>query len=125
MAFTLIIDDVDFSSYIQQETDISETMTKVIGGAQATAIDGTTVPDLIKIKWNPSFLLKPLPRPMMATLISKMEQETVRLQYTTVKNADGELRIIDAMPVSITVKFATNWYGERIYAETPISFEEV
>ena len=123
--FTLFIDDADFSSYIQQETDITERMRRVVGPAQDTAIDGTTIPDLITYKWDPSFLLKPMPRTTMMTLLSKMEQETVKLQYTSIKDDDGSLRTITAMPVSVQVKFATKWNGERVYAETPISFEEV
>ena len=123
--FTLFIDDVDFSSYIQQETDITEKMRRVVGPAQDTAIDGTTIPDLITYKWDPSFLLKPMPRATLDVLLEKMQQETVRLQYTSVKDADGNLRTITAMPVSMQVKFATIWNGERTYADTPISFEEV
>lgn len=123
--FTLRINGADYSAYIQQETDISETMTKVIGPAQGEAVDGTTIPDLVKVKWNPSFLLRPLPQSAMATLISLMEQETVGLEYTSVKNGNAELRVITAIPVSITVKFATMYNGGRIYEPTPISFEEV
>lgn len=125
MAFTLFIDDTDFSSYIQQKTDITEKMRRVVGPAQDTAIDGTTIPDLVAYKYDPSFLLKPMPRNMIETLLAKMQQETVRLQYTSVLYDDGNLRSITAMPVSISVKFATEWGGGRIYAETPISFEEV
>lgn len=123
--FTLKINAVDYSSYIQQETDITEEMTKVIGPAQAPAVDGTTIPDLVKVKWNPSFLLRPLPQPMMATLISLMERETVELQYTSVKLGNATLRSITAIPTSITVKFATMFNGVRVYEPTPISFEEV
>lgn len=123
--FTLKINAVDYSAYIQQETDITEEMTKVIGPAQGDAVDGTTIPDLVKVKWNPSFLLRPLPQPMMATLISLMERETVELQYTSVKLGNATLRSITAMPTSITVKFATMFNGVRIYEPTTISFEEV
>lgn len=123
--FTLKINAVDYSSYIQQETDISEEMTKVIGPAQGPAVDGTTIPDLVKVKWNPSFLLRPLPQPMMSTLISLMERETVELEYTSVKLGNATPRSITAMPTSMTVKFATMFNGVRIYEPTPISFEEV
>lgn len=121
---TLIINAVDFSAYIQQETDITETMRKVIGPAQGDAVDGTTIPDLVRNKWDPGFLLRPMPQSMMATLISMMEEETVDLQYTSVKQ-NGSLREITAMPVSMSVKFATMHNGVRIYDATPISFEEV
>ena len=123
--FTLKINAVDYSAYIQQETDITEEMTKVIGPAQGDAVDGTTIPALVKVTWNPSFLLRPLPQPMMATLISLMERETVELQYTSVKLGNATLRSITAIPTSITVKFATMFNGVRIYEPTPISFEEV
>lgn len=122
--FTLIINAVDFSGYIQQETDITEQMTKLIGPAQANAVDGTTIPDLVKVKWNPSFLLKPLPQPMMETLIALMEEETVELEYTSVRYGN-QLREITAMPVSMSVKFATLYNNTRIYEPTTISFEEV
>lgn len=122
--FTLIINAVDFSGYIQQETDITEQMTKIIGPAQANAVDGTTIPDLVKVKWNPSFLLKPLPQPMMETLIALMEEETVELEYTSVRYGN-QLREITAMPVSMSVKFATLYNNTRIYEPTTISFEEV
>lgn len=122
--FTLIINAVDFSGYIQQETDITEQMTKIIGPAQANAVDGTTIPDLVKVKWNPSFLLKPLPQPMMETLIALMEEETVELEYTSVRYGN-QLREITAMPVSMSVKFATLYNNTRIYEPTSISFEEV
>lgn len=122
--FTLIINAVDFSNYIQQETDITEKMTKVIGPAQADAVDGTTIPDLVTVKWNPSFLLKPLPQPMMQNLIALMEEETVELQYTSVRFGN-QLREITAIPVSMSVKFATLYNNVRIYEPTTISFEEV
>ena len=123
--FTLTIDGVDFSDYIQQETDITETMRKVIGKAQADAVDGTTIPDLIKIKWDPSFLLAPMPKSKMQTLIALMEKESVALEYTSVKTADMATRSITAIPTAMQVKFATRWNGEHIYDATPISFEEV
>ena len=121
--FTLIIDAVDFSDYIQQETDITETMTKVIGPAQAEAVDGTTIPDLVRVKWNPSFLLMPMPKTKMQNLIAMMQRETVDLVYTSVVN--NTTRNITAMPVSMKVKFATRYGTQYIYEPTPISFEEV
>jgi len=123
MAISLYINGANYSDYIQQETDIEETMVKVIGPAQATAIDGTTIPDLIKVKWNPSFRLKPLPQSQMNALINLMQLETVTLVYTSVRS--NTTRTIKAMPVSMKVQYATTTRGERIYADTPISFEEV
>lgn len=121
---TLKINYIDFSEYIQQETDIIETMRKVVGPAQGDALDGTTIPDLIKVKWDPAFRLKPLPQSMMAQLIPLMESETVTISYTSVK-LGLELREIEAMPVGMSIQYATTFNGERIYADTPISFEEV
>lgn len=121
---TLKINYIDFSEYIQQETDIIETMRKVTGPAQGDALDGTTIPDLIKVKWDPAFRLKPLPQSMMAQLIPLMESETVTISYTSVK-LGSVLREIEAMPVSMSIQYATTFNGERIYADTPISFEEV
>lgn len=122
---TLIINGQDFSNYIQQETDISETMRKVVGPAQDTAVDGTDILDLLRVKWDPSFRLKPMPQAQMAQLIAMMEMEQVTLTYTSV--VSGELRQnIDMQPMSITVQYAmTTANGVRIYADTPISFQEV
>lgn len=121
---TLKIDSVDFSDYIQQETDIAEQMVKITGPAQDIAVDGKTIPDLVRVKWNPSFRLKPLPQAKMNELIMLMEQESVSLQYTSVK-LGSQLRSIEAMPVSMQVQYATTFNGSRIYADTPIAFEEV
>lgn len=122
-AFQLYIDGVDFSDYIQQETDITETMRKITGRAQDMAIDGTTIPDLIKVKWDPGFLLAPMPQTKMLQLINKMKLETVTLQYTSILS--GTVRTIKAMPVAMQVKYATLWNNQRVYDATPISFEEV
>lgn len=124
MAITLSVNGYDFSPYIQQMTDIKEQMVKVVGPAQDVGIDGTTIPDLIKVKWNPSFRLKPLPQATMNTLINLMQLETVTLQYTSVRS--NTTRTITAMPVSMQVQYATTISGNtRIYADTPIAFEEV
>lgn len=122
---TLIINGQDFSNYIQQETDISETMRKVVGPAQDTAVDGTDILDLLKVKWDPSFRLKPMPQAQMAQLIAMMEMEQVTVTYTSV--VSGIVRSnIDMQPMSMTVQYAmTTANGVRIYADTPISFQEV
>lgn len=122
---TLIINGQDFSNYIQQETDISETMRKVVGPAQDTAVDGTDILDLLRVKWDPSFRLKPMPQAQMAQLIAMMEMEQVTVTYTSV--VSGTVRSnIDMQPMSMTVQYAmTTANGVRIYADTPISFQEV
>lgn len=122
---TLIINGQDFSNYIQQETDISETMRKVTGPAQDTAVDGTDILDLLKVKWDPSFRLKPMPQAQMTQLIAMMEMEQVTVTYTSV--VSGTVRSnIDMQPMSMTVQYAmTTANGVRIYADTPISFQEV
>ena len=120
---TLIINGQDFSAYIQQKTDITETMRRIVGPAQDTAVDVTDILDLIKIKWDPSFRLKPLLKSDMQTLLTMMQMEKVTLQYTSV--VSNTLREIDAEPVSISVQYATTWNGEDVYADTPISFREV
>ena len=122
MAITLIINNVDFSEYIQQETDVVEQMRRVEN--IETAIDGTMIPTLLAIKWDPSFLLKPLPKNKIETLIAMMELETVVVQYTSVVFNNND-RIIEAKPESIRVQFAMSYNGEDIYADTPISFIEV
>ena len=123
-AIQLYIDEVDFSEYIQQETDIKETMRRITGRAQGVAVDGTTVPDLVTDKWDPSFLLKPMPQSMITALLAKMRQETVLLRYTSVLDG-GALRTITAMPAAVQVKYAMQAGGERIYDAVPIAFEEL
>lgn len=120
---TLIINNTDYSAYIQQTHDINESMRKIYGRAQGPAVDGTMIADLIAIKWDPSFMLKPLPQSMAEELISLMELETVSLQYSSVKNG-AQLRKITALPQSISISYATTERGERIYDATTIAFEE-
>lgn len=120
---TLIINGVDFSSYIQQKTDIREEMRRIVGPAQDTAVDGTEILDLVKIKWDPSFRLKPLLKGDMQTLLAIMQLEKVTVQYTSV--VSNTIRSIEAEPASISVQYATTWNGEDVYADTPISFREV
>lgn len=123
--FTLIIDGTDYSAYIQQETDISEQMEKLVGGTEGDAVDGTTIPDLIRVKWHPSFLLMPMPKSQMQPLIALMEAETVNLEYTSIHTVGNATRLITAMPVAMSVKYATRFNSEYIYDATPISFREV
>jgi len=123
MAFTLIINGTDFSEYIQQKTDIKESMRRITGEAEDLAVDGTMITDLVAIKWDPAFLLKPLRKSDMQTLLTLMQQEKVSLQYTSV--VSNTIRVIEAEPASISVQYATTWNGEDIYAPTPISFLEV
>lgn len=122
---TVIIDDLDISEYIQQTTDITEQMRKIYGRAQDTALDGTTIPNLVAIKYDPSFSTKPMPQSIAEILASYMEKETVTLQYTSFKYAGGQVRTITALPQSITINYATDDYnGERIYNNMALAFEE-
>ena len=122
---TVIIDDLDISEYIQQTVDITERMRKVYGKAQDTALDGTTIPNLVAIKYDPSFSTKPIPQSIAETLASYMEKETVTLKYTSFKYAGGQVRTITALPQSITINYATdNYNGERVYNNMALAFEE-
>ena len=122
---TVIIDDLDISEYIQQTVDITEKMRKVYGKAQDMALDGTTIPNLVAIKYDPSFSTKPIPQSIAERLASYMEKETVTLQYTSFKYAGGQVRTITALPQSITLNYATdNYNGERVYNNMALAFEE-
>lgn len=122
---TVIIDDLDISEYIQQTTDITEQMRKIYGRAQDTALDGTAIPNLVAIKYDPSFSTAPIPQSIAELLASYMEKETVTLQYTSFKYAGGQVRTITALPQSITINYATDDYnGERIYNNMALAFEE-
>ena len=68
MAITLRINGVDFSSYIEKTQDISESMRKVYGKANATGLDGTQIPNLVAVKWDPSFRTRPMPQDMAKRL---------------------------------------------------------
>ena len=126
MAIKLTINSVDFSSYIQKTQDIEETMRKIYGKAQATGLDGTAIPNLIAVKWDVSFTTVPMPQDMAEQLIQYMEMETVTVRYTSFKVAGGGVRAIKAMPVTMTVSYATdNYSGTRIYQGFRLAFEEV
>lgn len=123
-AFQLYLDGVDFSDYIQQETDITETLRKVYGPGQQTAVDGTTVPDLIANKIDPAFRLMPMPRDKYVVLWEKMKQETIAVEYTSIEEPNSTLRSITALPSSLKVQYATLAGGERVYDGTLVSFQE-
>lgn len=122
---TVLINGTDISDYVQQTQDISETMRKVYGAAQDTASDGTIIPNLIAVKWDPSFLTVPMPQSIAEQVIAYMEQETVTLKYTSFKVAGSGTRTITALPVSCTVSYAMDDHtGTRIYQACKLVFQE-
>lgn len=123
-AITVIINGLDISQYVQQTQDISEKMRKIYGTAHDTASDGTIIPNLIATKWDPSFKTLPLPQSIAQSLLAYMELETVTLQYTSFKVANGLTRSIAALPSEVSVSYAMDNNGTRIYQGTIIGFQE-
>lgn len=125
MAITVIINGLDISEYIQQTKDITETMRKIYGKAQDVTTDGTIIPNLVAVKYDPSFSTKPMPESVARLLASYMEMEAVQLKYTSFLSSPGQVRTIIALPQSVTLNYATDDYsGARIYNNMALSFEE-
>lgn len=121
---TLLINGVDYTHVIQQTVDITENIRKVYGPNSDITIDGVEHPDLLAVKIDPSFRLKPLDRATYSTIAALMSQPTVSLEYTSFVSA--QTRSITAIPQEMTATYATDssWNG-RIYTGNVISFKEV
>lgn len=119
----LHINGVDYTSMIQQTVDITENVRKVYGPNGDITIDGVEHPDLLAVKIDPSFRLKPLSRADYNTMANLMSQATVTLEYTSFKSFG--LRTITAMPDEMTATYATDAWNGRIYTGNVISFREV
>lgn len=122
MANTLIIDGVDFSSYVQWQVDRLETTRKVYGPNNLIDIDGKEYPDLIANKIDPGFLLKPLPKSMLQTLYTIMRHDVVTMTHTTFSANDT--RTIEAIPQDMQLKYACQAWNGDVYEGTAITFKE-
>lgn len=119
----LRINGTDYSSYIQQKTDITETPRRITGTAGFTALSGRINEDYIITKYDPSFRLKPLPREKVAALIAEFENPYVSVFYTSVFVETG-VRRIQAVPTASTIKYLCDYAGGRVYGDVVISFTE-
>ena len=122
---TVIINGLDISQYIQQTVDIEEQMRKIYGDAHDETIDGSMIPNLVAVKWDPSFVTVPMPQSIANQLLTFMEQETVNLEYTSFKVANGQMRTITALPQTVNVSYAMDTAtGTRIYQAARLVFQE-
>lgn len=118
----VIINGVDYSAYIQQKTDVTETPRRISGANAGTALDGTYIEDYVTTKYDPSFRAKPMPASMIASLLAACENEYVTIRYTSGR-ADGT-RTIVAVPTASTIQFLTAYADSRIYGGLTLSFTE-
>lgn len=119
---TLIIDDVDYSAYIQQKNGIKESPREINGANARTSIDGFDIYDVVAYKLDPSFLLKPMPAEMMRTFITAINKAPVRIQYSSFMH--NTVRTIEAKAVASSINYLTEANGKRIYGEASVSFRE-
>ena len=120
---TLIINGVDYSTYIQQKTDITETPRRISGNNTGTALDGTYIEDYVTTKYDPSFRAKPMPADKIAALLAACENEYVSIRYSSGR-ANG-VRSIQAVPTASTIQFLTTYAEtQAIYGGLVLSFTE-
>ena len=58
----LYVGNLNLTPYIQQQTDVVENVRKIYGNNGGMSISGEEFEDLIAVKIDPTFRLKPLPR---------------------------------------------------------------
>lgn len=119
---TLIINGVDYSEYIQQKTDITETPRRITGANSGTALDGTYIEDYVTTKYDPSFRAKPMPAGKIAELLAACESGYVTLRYFS--GRENGIRAILAVPTASTVQFLTQYAESAIYGGLVLSFKE-
>lgn len=119
---TLIINGIDFSSYVQWQVDRLEQVRKVNGPNTLTDIDGNEYPDLVAVKIDPGFLLRPLPKSMLQVLHQVMALKTCSIVYTSFVGNDT--RATTVIPQDFLLKFACQAWNGEIYEGTAITFKE-
>lgn len=120
----LYVGNLNLTQYIQQQTDVIEQVRKVYGNNGGMSISGEEFEDLITVKIDPSFRLKPLPRDAYNQVMAVMKQSTVTVRYTSV--ISSALRSIQAAPLEMTAHYVMDSYsGARIYDGEIISFRQV
>ena len=117
------IGGIDFSGYIQNKVDIVETPRRITGPNAFTALDGTYNEDYITTKYDVSVRMKPLPDRLVTDLLYQLQLPYVSVFYTSMWTPGG-MRRIRAVPTASTVRFLTNYAGERIYGDVVLSFTE-
>lgn len=119
---TLVLNGIDFSSYVQWQVDRLEKVRKVYGPNNLTDIDGNEYPDLIAVKIDPGFLLKPLPKFMLQTLFQVMSLPSCSIIYTSFEG--NETRKTTVLPQDFQLNYAVNAWNGDVYQGTAITFKE-
>lgn len=120
----LYVDNLNLTTYIQQQTDVHEAVRKVYGNNGGMSISGEEFDDLVIVKLDPSFRLKPLPRSLYAQVLALMKKKVVTVRYTSVEGT--ALRSIQAAPAEMAPHYIMDDYsGRRIYDGEIISFRQV
>lgn len=119
----LLINGTDYTSCIDQVVDVAESPRYVSGPNAGTAMNGDTIPDLVAIKWDCTFKVRPLSRDKMAAFTAACSSWPVEVKYTTHHSAG--LRTIKALPAVPTITYCCDYGGGRIYQGGTVTFSEV
>lgn len=120
----LYVGNLNLTPYIQQQTDVVENVRKIYGNNGGMSISGEEFEDLIAVKIDPTFRLKPLPRDAYNAIMQVMKAATVTVRYTSVTSS--ALRSIQAAPLEMSAHYVMDSYtGARIYDGEIISFKEL
>ena len=120
----LYVGNLNLTPYIQQQTDVVEKVRKIYGNNGGMSISGEEFEDLIAVKIDPTFRLKPLPRDAYNAIMQVMKAATVTVRYTSVTSS--ALRSIQAAPLEMSAHYVMDSYtGARIYDGEIISFKEL
>ena len=120
----LYVGNLNLTRYIQQQTDVVENVRKIYGNNGGMSISGEEFEDLIAVKIDPTFRLKPLPRDAYNAIMTTMKAATVTVRYTSVTSS--ALRSIQAAPLEMSAHYVMDSYsGARIYDGEIISFKEL
>lgn len=117
------INDIDFSGYIQQKVGVVEKPRRISGPNSFTALDGTLNEDYVTTKYDVEVMMKPLPDRLVYDLLYQLQLPYVTLFYTSYM-IPGGMRRIRAVPDPSTVRYLTEYAGERIYGDVRLSFTE-
>lgn len=117
----LKIDGVDFTEYVNR-FGVVETPRRVTGPNTGTAMDGSYIEDLITIKHDVSFVVKPLRPEKMKILLNAISKEYVIVEYLSISK--NEEVTITAVPSSSSIELLTFYAQKAVYGNLTISFME-
>ena len=117
----LKIDGVDFTEYVMKYGAI-ETPRRIVGPNAGTAMDGTYIEDLITIKYDLAFVVKPLRPDMLAQLIAACSPPYVNIEYQS--GVFNGLRTGVYCPSPSSVEFLTVYAQQGVYGNLTLNFTE-